>query len=144
MSDTQKIDTMNLADKLTFASAETSPFHVIRDIRILNEAAERLREQQKEIECLKTQRDEANTGRRELEKYRDRYEPVRMRLAEQDKELASMRKVCMRIGSICYYGNFRAETASEKGLEDLLRGLGYFFETEKEILEKIKEIECYE
>jgi hypothetical protein len=47
------------------------------------------------------------------------------------KEIASL------IGSIFFYGDFKAETYNERELEKLLRKHGYFFESEEELLNKI-------
>jgi hypothetical protein len=47
------------------------------------------------------------------------------------------RRVCELIGSIYYYGKFRAETANERELEALLRKLGYFFESEEQLMSKL-------
>jgi hypothetical protein len=51
--------------------------------------------------------------------------------------LGDARRICELIGSIYYYGNFRAETANERELESLLRKHGYFFETEGQLMAKL-------
>jgi len=50
---------------------------------------------------------------------------------------ADCQRVLELIGSIFYHGNFKAETANERELETLLRKLGYFFETEDELMRKL-------
>ena len=47
------------------------------------------------------------------------------------------RRICELIGSIYFYGNFRAETANERELELLLRKHGYFFENEDQLMAKL-------
>ena len=44
------------------------------------------------------------------------------------------RAIARLIGSIFFYGNFKAETANERALESLLRKTGNFYETEDEVL----------
>jgi superoxide dismutase len=58
---------------------------------------------------------------------------------EDNKEVKTedLIKVCELIGSIFFYGNFKAETANERELEALLRKIGYFFGSEEELLKKI-------
>ena len=46
-------------------------------------------------------------------------------------------RVCELIGSIYFYGKFKAETANERELKTLLRKLGYFFETEAALIAKL-------
>jgi hypothetical protein len=46
-------------------------------------------------------------------------------------------RVAELIGSIFYYGDFKAETHNEKELEKELRALGYFFESEDELMAKL-------
>ena len=48
-----------------------------------------------------------------------------------------LERVCELIGSIFYYGKFHAETPNEFELEALLRKLGYFFESEEQLMEKL-------
>lgn len=47
------------------------------------------------------------------------------------------RRVCGLIGSIFFYGNFKAETHNERELEAALRRLGYFFESEDQLISKL-------
>ncbi len=51
--------------------------------------------------------------------------------------LGDYQRVCELIGSIYFYGNFRAETANERELEALLRKLGYFFDSEEQLMAKL-------
>ena len=44
------------------------------------------------------------------------------------------REIAHLIGSIFYYGGFRAETYNERQLESLLRKVGHFYETEGDVL----------
>ena len=46
-------------------------------------------------------------------------------------------RVAELIGSIFYYGDFKAETLNERELEKELRALGYFFESEDELMAKL-------
>jgi hypothetical protein len=54
-----------------------------------------------------------------------------------DEIQCDYRRVCELIGAIYYYGNFRAETVNERELEALLRKLGYFFDSEDKLMEKL-------
>lgn len=47
-------------------------------------------------------------------------------------------RVAELIGSIFFYGDFKAETHNERELEKELRALGYFFESEDELMEKLR------
>ena len=44
-----------------------------------------------ELARVTAEREEARAGRRELERFRDRYEPVRQSLIKQEAELAALR-----------------------------------------------------
>lgn len=46
-------------------------------------------------------------------------------------------RVAELIGSIFFYGDFKAETHNERELEKELRALGYFFESEAELMAKL-------
>ena len=46
-------------------------------------------------------------------------------------------RVAELIGSIFFYGGFKAETHNERELEKELRELGYFFESESELMAKL-------
>lgn len=52
-------------------------------------------------------------------------------------DLPRLVRVAELIGSIFFYGNFKAETYSEREIENELRALGYFFETEDELMAKL-------
>lgn len=54
-----------------------------------------------------------------------------------EEEQKDFKEIARLIGSIYFYGNFKAETFNEKELEKLLRKYGYFFENEKELINKI-------
>jgi len=47
-------------------------------------------------------------------------------------------RICQLIGSIFFHGNFRAETENERELETLLRQEGFFFESEDQLLNKLR------
>ena len=51
-----------------------------------------------------------------------------------------LRHIAHLIGSIFFYGNFKAETANEKILQILLEDMGYFYKTEDELMEGKKKI----
>ena len=46
-------------------------------------------------------------------------------------------RVAELIGSIFFYGDFKAETHNERELEKELRELGYFFESEADLMAKL-------
>lgn len=48
--------------------------------------------------------------------------------------LSDLKQVAHLIGSIFFYGDFRAETHNERELEALLRKRGYFYETESQVM----------
>jgi len=64
-------------------------------------------------------------------------QPERAGAVGSTRLLGDFERVCELIGSIYYYGNFRAETANERELEALLRKLGYFFENEEQLMAKL-------
>jgi len=61
------------------------------------------------------------------------------KLSSENGLLGDSKRVCELIGSIYYYGHFVAETANERELEALLRKLGYFFESEDQLMAKLHE-----
>lgn len=48
-------------------------------------------------------------------------------------------RICFLIGSIYFYGNFKAETANERELEKLLREEGFFFDSEDQLMAALKQ-----
>jgi len=44
------------------------------------------------------------------------------------------REIARLIGSIFFYGNFKAETFNEQKLEQLLRKVGFFFESDEQVI----------
>jgi hypothetical protein len=54
-----------------------------------------------------------------------------------EDELRRFVRVAELIGSIFYHGDFKAETSNEMELERELRALGYFFESEAELIAKL-------
>ena len=59
-------------------------------------------------------------------------------IAADREKIADYQEVCFLIGSIFFHGDFRAETTNERELEKLLRKLGYFFESEDELLARLR------
>lgn len=53
------------------------------------------------------------------------------------RECDAQKRVLELIGSIFFYGQFKAQTPNEKELEQVLKELGYFFETEDQLIEKV-------
>lgn len=45
------------------------------------------------------------------------------------------------LGSTYYYGEFKAETESERLTQAMLEKYGFYFKTEQELLDKHKELE---
>lgn len=45
-------------------------------------------------------------------------------------------ELMMTLGSIFYYGNFKAETPNELKVQKMLEKYGFFFKTEDEVIEK--------
>ena len=60
-----------------------------------------------------------------------------LRDVDSTRLLGDFRRVCELIGSIYFHGNFKAETANERELESLLRKLGYFFDNEEQLMNKL-------
>lgn len=52
---------------------------------------------------------------------------------------ADATRIAELIGSIFFYGNFKAETYNERELETLLRKHGFFFETEDQLHSNVRQ-----
>lgn len=50
-------------------------------------------------------------------------------------------KIAHLIGSIFFYGNFKAETKNERDLQELLEKTGHFYKSEDEIIKTEDEAE---
>lgn len=46
-------------------------------------------------------------------------------------------RVCELISTIFFHGDFKAETANERELEQILKKLGYYFKSENELIKKL-------
>lgn len=51
-------------------------------------------------------------------------------------EIYAQKRVCELVGSIYFYGGFKAETKNEKELAELLSKLGYMYKNEDELIAK--------
>ncbi len=65
-------------------------------------------------------------------------------MKRQSAKERKLETAMLLIGSIFFYGKFRAETAAERQLEAMMREMEYFFESETALLAALANIKSKE